>query len=193
MFKISMYLNPIFIIIFIMAFQSNVLSAEFGSETNLKIPRYVSLKSDEANIRVGPSKNYPIYIKYIINNFPLKILEEYDDWRKTIDFKNNVGWIHKSLISGDRNGIIVPKDKEKIYLFNVVGGKIIGEIEIGLIVKLSKCKLDWCLISIDNYKGWIEKKYIWGVRDNEQINIGYIQIIIDNYFRLLNLIDNVIN
>ena len=183
----------VIIIIFIIIFCNISFANNIGTETGLEIPRYVSLKSNDANIRVGPSKNYPILIKYVVNNYPLKILEEYGDWRKTIDFQNNEGWIHKSLISGQRNGIIVSTTEEKIYLFNVVGGKIIGEIEIGLIVTLSKCKLNWCLISMDNYQGWIEKKYIWGVRDNEQINIGYTQIIIDNYFRFLNLIENVIN
>ena len=44
---------------------SQVSNANIGKETGLEIPRYVSLKSDDANIRVGPSKNYPIEIKYI--------------------------------------------------------------------------------------------------------------------------------
>ena len=44
---------------------SQISNANIGKETGLEIPRYVSLKSDDANIRVGPSKNYPIEIKYI--------------------------------------------------------------------------------------------------------------------------------
>ena len=51
---------------------SQVSIANIGKETGLEIPRYVSLKSDDANIRVGPSKNYPIEIKYIKKNYPLK-------------------------------------------------------------------------------------------------------------------------
>ena len=47
---------------------SQVSNANIGKETGLEIPRYVSLKSDDANIRVGPSKNYPIEIKYIKKN-----------------------------------------------------------------------------------------------------------------------------
>ena len=43
---------------------SQVSNANIGKETGLEIPRYVSLKSNDANIRVGPSKNYPIEIKY---------------------------------------------------------------------------------------------------------------------------------
>ena len=57
---------------------SQVSNANIGKETGLEIPRYVSLKSDDANIRVGPSKNYPIEIKYIKKNYPLKVLDEYE-------------------------------------------------------------------------------------------------------------------
>ena len=77
-------------------FFTKICYAEFGKETGLEIPRYVSLKSNDANIRVGPSKNYPIVIKYTQKNYPLKILEEYDNWRKIEDFTKNIGWIHKS-------------------------------------------------------------------------------------------------
>ena len=45
---------------------SQVSKADTGKETGLEIPRFVSLKSNDANIRVGPSMNYPIEIKYII-------------------------------------------------------------------------------------------------------------------------------
>ena len=92
-------------------FFHKICYAELGKETGLKIPRYVSLKSNDANIRVGPSINYPIVIKYIQKNYPLKILEEYDDWRKIEDFTENIGWIHKSLISGNRTGIIISKNE----------------------------------------------------------------------------------
>ena len=86
---------------------SQVSNANIGKETGLEIPRYVSLKSDDANIRVGPSKNYPIEIKYIKKNYPLKVLDEYKEWRKVEDFDKNIGWIHKSLISGIRTGIVL--------------------------------------------------------------------------------------
>ena len=118
--------------------------ATVGSVTGLDIPRYVSLKSDNSNLRVGPSKNYPILIKFINTNYPLKIIDEYNDWRKIIDFKDNEGWIHKSLIKGDRNGIIITKSFKNINIFNTPNGKIIGNIEIGTIVELSKCRISWC-------------------------------------------------
>ena len=58
--------------------------------------------------------NYPIKIKYIINNYPLKILDEYEEWRKVEDFTKNIGWIHKSLITGTRTGIVLSKENKNI-------------------------------------------------------------------------------
>ena len=113
--KIIMQIVIAFISIIIF---SQVSNADIGKETGLEIPRYVSLKSNDANIRVGPSKNYPIEIKYIKNNYPLKVLEEYEDWRKVEDFQKNFGWIHKSLISGSRTGIVLSNDNKTIKLLN---------------------------------------------------------------------------
>ena len=168
-------------------FFHKICYAELGKETGLKIPRYVSLKSNDANIRVGPSTNYPIVIKYIQKNYPLKILEEYDDWRKIEDFIKNHGWIHKSLISGNRAGVIISNNDDKIIIFNTINGKIIGNIGKGNIVSINKCKIDWCSISLNKFEGWIYKKNIWGVEDKEIINVSYFQVIIDLYWNSFNL------
>ncbi len=174
----------VFILFF---FISNISYAKnIGIETGYKIPRFVSLKSNEANIRVGPSKNYPIKLKYILSDLPIEIIEEYQEWRKVKDFKNNIGWIHKSLLSGNRTGIVLSKENKSIELLNTVNGIVIGEIRKGNIVYLEKCKIDWCLVSIGNFRGWMNKKYIWGVKQNEIIKIGFLQIVEDLYWKSIN-------
>ena len=172
---------------------SQICNAEIGEETGLEIPRYISLKSNDANIRIGPSKNYPIEIKYIKKNYPLKVLEEYEDWRKVVDFQKNFGWIHKSLISGTRTGIILSKDNKNIELLNTLDGNVIGEIGNGNIVYLEKCKIDWCLVSIGNFRGWINKKYIWGVKQNEIIKINFLQKFVDLYWNSINFLNRLQN
>ena len=174
------------IIIFSQASYANI-----GKETGLEIPRYVSLKSNDANIRVGPSKNYPVEIKYIKKNYPLKILEEYGEWRKVEDFKKNNGWIHKSLISGTRTGIVLSKDNKNITLLNTINGNVIGEVGKGNIVYLKKCKIDWCLISTGNFKGWMDKKHIWGVKDAEIIKISFFQRFEDFYWKSINFLNKI--
>tara|TARA_B100000927_G_scaffold257871_1_gene226018 strand:+ start:88 stop:645 length:558 start_codon:yes stop_codon:yes gene_type:complete len=180
------------IIVFIsIIFFSQICNAEIGKETGLEIPRYVSLKSNDANIRVGPSINYPIEIKYIVKNYPLKVLEEYEEWRKIEDFKKNIGWIHKSLISGTRTGIISSKDNKNIDLLNTLDGSVIGEIGDGNIIYLEKCKIDWCLVSIENFTGWIHKKYIWGVKEKEIIKINFFQRFEDFYWKSINFLNKI--
>ena len=185
----NILIMKIFSILLIFLFFNTSFANNTGSETGLELPRFVSLKSNDSNIRVGPSKNYPIVIKYITTNFPLKVIDEYDDWRKILDFQNNTGWIHKSLIKGDRYGIIISTKINNAKLFNAVGGKNIGEISNGSIVNLSKCKPKWCLVIKNNYKGWVNKKYLWGVKKDEKFNIGFSIIFIDYYFKSINLIE----
>ncbi len=161
---------------------------EYGSVTGLDIPRYVSIKSNDANMRVGPSKNYPILIKYIKPNFPVKVIEEYLDWRKIIDYEEHSGWIHKSLLKGERNGLVIStnNNNDNIKIYNTESGFQIGEIGNRAIIRLLKCKTNWCLIKKENHKGWILKKFIWGVRENEEFNIGYFEIFYDLYFKSIN-------
>ena len=170
---------------------SQTSNANVGKETGLEIPRYVSLKSNDANIRVGPSKNYPIEIKYIKKNYPLKILEEYGEWRKVEDFQKNNGWIHKSLISGTRTGIVLSKDNKNIKLLNTLNGNVIGELGQGNIVYLKKCKINWCLISTGSFKGWMDKKYIWGVKETEIIKISFLQRFEDLYWKSINSLNTI--
>ena len=65
------------ILIFILCFSFN-LYGKTGSVTGLDIPRFVSLKSDDANIRVGPSVNYPIKLKYVFQNLCFDELRIYE-------------------------------------------------------------------------------------------------------------------
>ena len=186
--NISMQILLAFISIIIFCQVSN---ANIGKETGLEIPRYVSLKSNDANIRVGPSKNYPIKIKYIIKNYPLKVLEEYEEWRKVEDFDKNIGWIHKSLISGIRTGIVLSNDNKNISILNTLDGNVIGEIGNGNIVFLEKCKINLCLVSLGDFEGWMDKKYIWGVKEKEIIKINIFQRFEDIYWKSVNYLNKI--
>ena len=181
----------IILLITIITFTQNTY-ADIGKETGLEIPRYVSLKSNDANIRVGPSKNYPIEIKYIKKNYPLIVLDEYEEWRKVEDVKRNIGWIHKSLITGNRTGIVVSDYNETIKLLNTLDGKVIGEIGKGNIVYLEKCNIDWCFVAVKNFKGWMNKKYIWGVEQNEIIKINFLQKFEDLYWKSINSLNKIL-
>ena len=190
----SAYLVIKIIVFILIFFISNLsYSNNIGIETGFEIPRFVSIKSNEANIRVGPSKNYPIKLKYVVSDLPIEVIEEYQEWRKVKDFKNNIGWMHKKLLSGNRTGLILSYDNKKVEVLNTIDGNVIGKIGDRNIVGLKKCKIDWCFIEIKNFRGWINKENIWGVKKNEIININFLQKFEDLYWKSVNSLQQIQN
>ena len=172
-------------------FSCNTYALDFGPSTGLKIPRFVSLKSDEVNVRVGPSINYPKELQYIQKNLPVEIIDEYDLWRKITDIDGNKGWVHKSLIKSERYAIILPKNNKKVFVFSNPIGEKIGEIGKNNIVKLNNCLKKWCYIHFLNNKGWINKENLWGVYDNEIYKASFMQPIKNLYWKFLQFIGNI--
>ncbi len=64
---------------------------------------FLSLKNNEVNVRVGPSKKYPIKFIYKKKYLPLEVLDKSETWRKIKDFENNSGWMHISQLSKKKN------------------------------------------------------------------------------------------
>ncbi len=174
----------LFIIILISLYKS-AISETYGNVTGYKIPRFVSLKSDNVNLRVGPSINYPIKIKYIQENLPVEVIDEYDVWRQIKDIEGSLGWIHQSLLKGDRYVIIKSISNKETNLFNIPDGNIIGFIGNRNIVKLKKCSINWCLINYNDFNGWIKKSNLWGVYPNEKYKINFFQPLINFYWKCL--------
>ena len=161
------------------------LLAKTGNETGLKIPRFVSLKSNEVNLRVGPSKNYPINIKYIEKNLPIEVIDEFKEWRKIKDFEENIGWLHKSLIKGERYILTGYNNEKNTIIYNRPNGERIGSIKKNNIFNLKSCLLNWCKIDNKNLSGWVYKNSLWGVYDDEIYNKSYLQSIINQYWKVL--------
>ena len=183
-YKLNFRMLKIFLIFFFLI--SFNLYATTGSVTGLEIPRFVSLKSNDVNLRVGPSTNYPIKLKYISQNLPIEIIDEFDVWRKARDHEGMIGWLHKSLIKGERFVLTTQTVNKDIDLYNRPDGVIIGVIKKNNILKLNLCTLDWCKVSAKKFSGWLLKKNIWGVYENENYNLKFYQPIIKQYWKILN-------
>ena len=122
---------------------------------------FLSLKKNEVNVRVGPSKDYPIKFTYKKKYLPLQILDKFENWKKIKDFENNSGWIHTSLLSKKKSAINI-KNNSILYKKSTIFSEPIAKLETGRLVLIKKCKVKWCKITSGKYTGWIEKKYLWG-------------------------------
>jgi SH3-like domain-containing protein len=140
-----------------------ILSSIAFADKKLPIPRFVTVKFNEVNARTGPAVDCPIEWVFIKKGEPIEIVAEYEQWRKVRDFKGEGGWVNASGISGKRSVIITAKNT--IPLLSAPGkyDKIVVKVSPGVRCGFKKCEGDWCQIECQDYKGWISKKYLWGV------------------------------
>ena len=122
---------------------------------------FLSLKNNEVYVRVGPSKEYPIKFIYKKKYLPLEVLDKSETWRKIKDFENNSGWIHISQLSKKKSAINT-NNNSLLYKKPTIFSKPIAKLEIGRLVLIKKCKMNWCKISSGKYVGWIFKNTLWG-------------------------------
>ena len=122
---------------------------------------FLTLRNNTANLRQGPSFDYPIKIFYKKKYLPVLIQDRSDNFRKIKDHENNTGWLHISQLSKKKAAIT---SQENVILFKnpTLYSKPIAVIEKGRLCLIKKCKNEWCKIKVDRYSGWVKKKDLWG-------------------------------
>ena len=123
--------------------------------------RFLSLKNNEVNLRLGPSFEYPIKLTYNKKYLPVIIIDKSETWRKIKDFDNNSGWIHISQLSKKQTAINY-KNNSILFKKATIYSKPLARLELGRLVIIKKCNLKWCKISSGNFNGWIDKNSLWG-------------------------------
>ncbi len=146
-----------------------VWAQERGPVTNLPMPRFVSLKVGEANVRRGPSLTHRIDWVFTRKGMPLEIIGEFGHWRRVRDRDGVGGWMHYSLLSGVRTAII-ETDLTALYQRPDPATPVSAYLEAGVIARIEKCSPDWCRIRADGYRGWTLKDTIWGARPGEVVD-----------------------
>ncbi len=143
--------------------------ASMGPETNLPMPRFVSLKASEANVRRGPSLTHRIDWVFKRRNMPLQVVAEYGHWRRVIDRDGMGGWVHYTMISGART-VIIDQDHLILRARADNASRENAELEAGVIAKIEECALAWCRLSAGGYRGWAPKTAIWGIGETEVLD-----------------------
>ena len=137
-----------------------------GKVTKLPIPRYVSLKAEESNVRRGPSLSHRIDWVFKRRNMPLRVTGEHGHWRRVQDRDGQGGWVHYSLLSGVRH-VIVETDLTPMRVKPTGEAEVNAYAEAGVVARLGTCSKDWCKINASGSRGWVEKAVLWGVKPEE--------------------------
>ena len=123
---------------------------------------FLTLRNDKVNLRQGPSFEYPIKLFYKKKFLPVLLQDKHENFRKIRDHENNTGWIHISQLS-KRKAAITIEDNQIIFNKPSTFSKPLAIIKKGRLCKIHRCGEEWCKVRVQDYKGWIKKKNLWGL------------------------------
>lgn len=137
------------------------------SLNDLPLPRWASLASPEANLRTGPGKRYPIDWVLKKKNLPVEIIQEFEHWRRVKEPGGADGWVHKSMLSGMRHALV--QKETPIFAQPSRDSRAVAVLQKGVIADLKQCQKEWCRIEVENFSGWVQKRFVWGVYRHETL------------------------
>ncbi len=151
--------NKLHQILYLLLLITIIFNLSHGQAEEVK--KFLTLKNNEVNLRLGPSFEYPVKLIYKKKYLPVIITDKSETWRKIKDFENNSGWIHVSQLSKKKSAINITQNSV-MYKKPSIYSKPLARLEIGRLVLIKKCKIKWCKINSGNFSGWILENYLWG-------------------------------
>jgi len=145
-----------------------LMAAPLLAQTGLPLPRFVSLRADEVNVRTGPGIRYPIDWVYMRPELPVEVIQEFDTWRKIRDWEGTEGWVHQSMLSGTRT-IIITGERRTLRRAPSDDAAAVAHADPRVIGILEACEGNWCQVEVAGYEGWLRMGTFWGVYANERI------------------------
>ena len=142
-------------------------SPERGPVTNLPLPRFVSMRAEEANARRGPSLDQRVDWAFVRRGLPLEVVAEYGQWRRVRDAEGQGGWVHHTLLSGVRTVLVRGDGPVPVRADPAEQAAVRAVAEPGAVARLEACREAWCEIEAGGIDGWVPRTAIWGVGPDE--------------------------
>jgi len=145
---------------------SSALAGE--AEPSEKLPRFVSLRSDQVNLRVGPGENYPIQWVLTRKEMPVEIVKEFEHWRMIHDWQGTEGWVHERMVTGKRS-VVIKGSIRALRRQPDLAADVVARAEPGVCAHLIECRGAWCRVEAADITGWVQRIEIWGVYLDEAV------------------------
>ncbi len=152
--------------LFLLPFLGTAIAVAQG--TGLPLPRYVSLRADEINMRTGPGVQYPVEWIFQREGLPVEIIKEYRTWRLVRDWQGTQGWMHQSMLSGRRTFMVTGKART-LRTRDDANSPAAAIMELEAIGELVSCPAGngWCKVRVNGIDGWLRRVEFWGAYRNE--------------------------
>ena len=127
-----------------------------------EVPYWATLRSEEVNMRVGPSEAYPIEWVYRRQGLPVKVVRLMQGWRLVEDPDGERGWIIARLLDPDRGAVVVGEGLAELRVAPEAGAEVRWRAEPGVVGTLGECDDGWCELIVGGRSGWVRAERLWG-------------------------------
>lgn len=132
-----------------------------GPDSNLPVPRFVSLKGENANGRRGPGLEHRIDWIYARDGLPLQVVAESGPWRRVRDPDGTEVWMHAQNLDQRRTAFV----RAATQLRRRPGAGTAAYLAPGVIGAVTGCEGEWARFAVAGRVGWVERAALWGGDD----------------------------
>lgn len=131
-----------------------------GPDSNLPVPRFVSLKVEGANGRHGPGLDHRIDWIYQRAGLPLRVTAESGPWRRVMDPDGAQVWMHAQNLDTRRTAYV--REATELRRQARPGSATVAYLDAGVIGALTGCDGEWRRVAVGGRVGWVEAAALWG-------------------------------
>lgn len=131
-----------------------------GGDSNLPVPRFVSLKTEGANGRRGPGLDHRVEWIYERAGLPLQVTGESGPWRRVVDPEGVQVWMHAQNLDNRRTAFVTRATVLRRTARE--GANPVAYLDEGVIGAITGCDGDWRRIAVGGRVGWVEAGALWG-------------------------------
>lgn len=141
-----------------------------GTVTGLPIPRFVSLRTDDVNLRSGPGTRYPIEWVYKRRDLPVEVEREFEVWRLVRDPDGVKGWVHQATLTGRRSFFVTGGEQVMRKSASDTAAPV-AKVEAGVVGRIRECPAStgWCQVQVGDVRGWLKREAFWGTLPDEAV------------------------
>lgn len=135
--------------------------ARLDTPSGYPVPRFVSLKGETTNCRIGPSMEHPVKFEFKRAGAPvLVVAESVDHWRKIRDPDGDECWTHQTMLKAQTH--VLARRAIELKRRPTEESMVSARLGAGVLARLDKRKGDWLLVSAATAKGWVRARDVWG-------------------------------
>ena len=146
----------------ILCFAALVLLVVPAQAQDREVPYWATLRYDETNMRVGPSKEYKIDWVYRRKGMPVKVVRVLEGWRLIQEQDGTRGWVAQRQLNPERGALVIGEEAAAMREDADGGSTIKWRLEPGVVGMLGDCGRGWCEFSVGNRNGYVRQEQLWG-------------------------------